>query len=132
MDFEAYALAKPGARRDEPWPGDVVAKVGDKIFAFLGHDTLGVKAGDSREEADAWLDRYPQDASVMAYIGRHGWNTLRIGGAIPDDELVEVLDASYDRVVARLPRSRRPTAPGPGGGGAGPTPAPEAEGGPSR
>ena len=31
-----YCLAKPGAWRDEPWEGDVVAKVGDKIFAFLG------------------------------------------------------------------------------------------------
>ena len=32
----AYCLAKPGAWRDEPWEGDVVAKVGSKIFAFLG------------------------------------------------------------------------------------------------
>ena len=31
-----YCLAKPGAWQDEPWEGDVVAKVGDKIFAFLG------------------------------------------------------------------------------------------------
>ena len=32
----AYCLAKPGAWQDEPWDGDVVAKVGPKIFAFLG------------------------------------------------------------------------------------------------
>ena len=31
-----YCLAKPGAWQDEPWEGDVVAKVGGKIFAFLG------------------------------------------------------------------------------------------------
>jgi hypothetical protein len=30
----------------------------------------------------------------MAYIGRSGWNSLRIGGAIPDDELLEAIDAS--------------------------------------
>ena len=35
-DVLAYCLAKPGAWQDEPWEGDVVAKVGDKIFAFLG------------------------------------------------------------------------------------------------
>ena len=29
-------------------------------------------------------------AAVMAYVGRSGWNTLRIGGAIPDDELDEM------------------------------------------
>lgn len=49
MDLESYALAKPGAWRDEPWEGDVVAKVTDKIFVFLGRDSVGVKAGGSRE-----------------------------------------------------------------------------------
>src|SRR4029077_5301287 len=90
-----YCLAKPGAWQDEPWEGDVVVKVGAKIFAFLGSGTsVGLKCGASREVADEWLLRYPDDASVMAYIGRSGWNTLRIGGAIPDDELTEAIDAS--------------------------------------
>jgi predicted DNA-binding protein (MmcQ/YjbR family) len=46
----------------------------------------------------------------MAYIGRSGWNTLRCGGAIPDDEIFEAIDASYDAIVAKLPKRRRPTA----------------------
>ena len=106
----AYALAKPGAWEDEPWEGDVVAKVGDKIFAFLGGGgrTVGLKCGRDRAEADEWLRQYPDDVSVMAYIGRYGWNTLRVGGAIPDSEIQEALDASYDAVVARLPRAKRP------------------------
>jgi hypothetical protein len=29
-------MAKPGAWQDEPWEGDVVAKVGAKIFVFFG------------------------------------------------------------------------------------------------
>jgi len=28
----AYCLAKPGAWQDEPWEGDVVAKVGQKVL----------------------------------------------------------------------------------------------------
>ena len=51
---------------------------------------------------------YPDDISVMAYIGRSGWNTVRLGGAVPDDEILELVDASYEAVVAKLPRSRRP------------------------
>ena len=35
-ELVAYCLAKPGAVADEPWEGDLVAKVGGKIFAFLG------------------------------------------------------------------------------------------------
>ncbi len=107
----AYCLSKPGAWQDEPWEEDVVAKVGSKIFAFLGSGqvaTVGLKCGPTREAADEWLARYPDDAAVMAYIGRSGWNTLRCGGAIPDDEVLEAVDASYDTVVARLPKRERP------------------------
>jgi predicted DNA-binding protein (MmcQ/YjbR family) len=105
-----YCLAKPGAWEDEPWEGDRVAKVANKIFAFFGGDSsVGLKCGHNRDEADEWLARYPDDASKMAYIGRAGWNTLRIGSAIPDDELHEAIDASYDMVVAKLPRRDRPT-----------------------
>lgn len=107
----AYCLAKPGAWQDEPWEGDIVVKVGSKIFAFLGAPpggSFGVKCGPSREVADEWLKRYPDDASVSAYIGRSGWNNLRCDGAIPADELLEAIDASYDMVVAKLPKRERP------------------------
>ena len=109
-DLLTYCLAKPGAWQDEPWEGDVVVKVGAKIFAFFGSapTSVGVKCGASREAANEWLLRYPDDASVMAYIGRSGWNTLRIGGAIPDDELIEAIDASYAAIVSKLPRKDRP------------------------
>jgi len=110
----AECLAKPGAWQDQPWEGDVVAKVGDKIFAFLGSDSaepsIGLKCGRTREEADEWLKRYPDDATVSAYIGRYGWNRLRVGGAIPDDELLEALTASYDLVVSKLPKNQRPSS----------------------
>jgi predicted DNA-binding protein (MmcQ/YjbR family) len=112
----SYCLSKPGAWPDEPWEGDVVVKVGSKIFAFLGSESddsptagVGLKCGPTREVADEWLARYPDDASVMAYIGRSGWNSLRSGGRIPDDELREAIDASYEAVVAKLPKKERPT-----------------------
>ena len=107
-ELRAYCLGKPGAWADQPWEGDFVAKVDQKIFAFMGSDSVGLKCGVNREEADEWLLQYPDDASVMAYIGRSGWNTLRLGGAIPDEEIRDAVDASYELVVAKLPRSRRP------------------------
>jgi predicted DNA-binding protein (MmcQ/YjbR family) len=109
----AYCLAKPGAWEDQPWEDDTVVKVGSKIFAFLGPadaSEIGLKCGATREIADEWLTRYPDDAAVMPYIGRSGWNTLRTGGAISDDEVREAIDASYDAVVAKLPKKDRPTA----------------------
>jgi predicted DNA-binding protein (MmcQ/YjbR family) len=113
QELLAYCLAKPGAVRDEPWEGDVVAKVGGKIFAFLGSDDgsvgVGVKCGPDRDVADEWIKHYPDDASVMAYIGRSGWNSLKANGAIPDDEITDAVDASYDMVVSKLPKKHRPT-----------------------
>ena len=112
-----YCLAKPGAWQDEPWEDGIVAKVGPKIFAFLravgpAGEALGVglKCGATREAADEWLLRYPADASVMPYIGRSGWNNLSIGNSIPDDEILEAIDASYQTVVSKLPKKDRPAS----------------------
>jgi predicted DNA-binding protein (MmcQ/YjbR family) len=115
-DWLTYCLDKPGAWRDEPWENDVVAKVGDKIFAFFGshaagpEQSLGLKCGD-REAADLWLDRYPGATRKMSYIGAHGWNTFTLDGTIPDDEIEDLIDASYSMVVAKLPRKKRPSTP---------------------
>jgi predicted DNA-binding protein (MmcQ/YjbR family) len=46
----------------------------------------------------------------MPYIGRSGWNSLRLGGEIGDDEILEAIDASYAMVVSKLPRKDRPAA----------------------
>ena len=111
--MQAHCLAKPGAWPDHPWDHEhPVIKVGPgergKIFAFLGASGVGVKGGPSREAADEWLQRFPDDASVMAYIGRSGWNDLRFNGAIEDDELLEAVEESYRLVVGKLARKHRP------------------------
>ena len=112
--LQDFCLSLPGAWPDNPWDHEhPVFKVGPgergKIFAFLGARTVGVKAGATREVADEWLQRYPEDATVMAYIGRSGWNDLRFGGAIPDEEVLEAVVESYRLVVSRLPKSLRPS-----------------------
>jgi predicted DNA-binding protein (MmcQ/YjbR family) len=113
-DLLDYCLGFPGARPDNPWDHELpVVKVGEapragKIFAFLNPDSVGVKAGPDREVADEWLDRFPEDASVMAYIGRSGWNSLRLTGAIPDDEIIEAVEESYRLVVSGLAKKHRP------------------------
>jgi predicted DNA-binding protein (MmcQ/YjbR family) len=110
-DLLTYALAKPGAEETDPWgEGGGVLKVGGKIFAFVGEENLGVKVAKSTEAAREWYDRYPDHVSTMAYIGRHGWITVRHGdGAVPRDELEELVDISYATVVAGLPKRLRPT-----------------------
>ena len=117
MDFDTaleYCLEKSGAWQDEPWGDTVVAKVGPHIFAFLGDprgNTVGVKCARSRDEADEWLDRYPEDAHPMPYLARSGWNSLRLDGGIPDDEVFDAIDTSYALVLTKLPKRDRPAQP---------------------
>jgi predicted DNA-binding protein (MmcQ/YjbR family) len=112
-ELVAYCLSKPGAWLDEPWEGDEVAKVADKVFAFLGSPDAAepgvtVKCGRTADEAEELRRRYPGDVTKSAYIGRYGWNAITLNRAVPDDEVRELLDASYDTVVAALPRAKRP------------------------
>jgi predicted DNA-binding protein (MmcQ/YjbR family) len=108
-ELVAHCLGKPGAEETYPWgEGELVAKVGGKAFAFLGSATVGVKCGRDAAEAAEWRDRYPGAITVSAYIGRYGWNAVDWTGPVPDDEVLELVDASYDAIVAALPKARRP------------------------
>ncbi|WP_439381872.1 MmcQ/YjbR family DNA-binding protein [Amycolatopsis lexingtonensis] len=108
----AYCLAKPGAQETYPFGDHVlVAKVGGKGFAFIGQDEPGsvaVKCGATKEEAAELRARHPDAVTVMDSLGRYGWNRVELGAGVPDAELAELIDASYDSVVARLPKAKRP------------------------
>jgi predicted DNA-binding protein (MmcQ/YjbR family) len=110
-ELVAYCLGKPGAEETYPWgEEELVAKVGGKAFAFvnLGGGRVGVKCGRNAEEAAEWRDRYPDAITVSHYTGRYGWNSVDWTGPVPDVEVRELVDASYDAIVAALPKSRRP------------------------
>ena len=113
-ELVAYCLGKAGAEETYPWgDGELVAKVGGKGFAFIGLDggTVSVKCGRDAAEAAEWRDRYPGAVTSSHYVGRYGWNTVDWTGPVPDDEVRELIDASYDAAIAALPRSRRPQVP---------------------
>ena len=83
-----------GGLAGQPWEGDVVAKVGGKIFAFFGSGG-NPSVGRSAEPAAGSRRGAATVSGGRVRDGIHrppGWNTLRIGGAIPDDELVEAID----------------------------------------
>lgn len=105
-----YALTKPGAWPDSPWgENHDLAKVGSKIFLFPGRmdgrSTITVK---NTEAAVAELkQRYPDFASAAPYLNKRLWVRLIID-EVPADEVRELIDDSYDQVVAKLPKAERP------------------------
>lgn len=108
----ALCLAQPGADLDTPWEDDTVAKVGGKIFCFVGAPTSppGVTVKNTPEAVSEWRARFPEHVHVPRYLKKTLWNRVELdrpGG--PDDEDVrELIEDSYRLVVEALPRARRP------------------------
>lgn len=99
----------PGAVEDYPFGDDVsVFKIGGRIFALVPllnePGTMNLKcdpalALELRARHPAIRPGYHQDK-------RH-WNTIGLDGSIDDDELRELIDHSYQLVLAKLPRRIR-------------------------
>lgn len=101
--------AKPGSAEDYPF-GDEVAvfKVAGRMFALvsLGTPPGSVSLKCDPDLADGLRARYATITPGYHLNKRH-WNTVALDGSVPDDELLELIDHSYQLVVARLTRAQR-------------------------
>ncbi len=108
-DFRLYCLAKNGATEGCPFGDDVlVFKVMNKIFALanLVDVPLRVNLKCAPERSVELRERY--DAVTPGYhMDKRHWNTMLLDGSIPEAELAELIDHSYNLVVAGLRRSDR-------------------------
>jgi predicted DNA-binding protein (MmcQ/YjbR family) len=109
----AYCLSRPGAYLDNPWgEEDSVVRVGGKIFCFLGasEGPVRISAKNSRDGIEEWRARYPSHIGVAPYLNKQLWSRidLDIAGAPDAEEIRELIDISYELIVAGLPKSKRP------------------------
>ena len=105
----AACSAKPGAAEDYPF-GDEVAvfKVAGRMFALVPLDEAPgrVSLKCDPELAIALRGRYP-GVTPGYHLSKRHWNTVTLDGSVPDEEVLELIDHSYDLVVARLTRAQR-------------------------
>lgn len=105
QEVRALALALPHAWEDHPW-GDVVFKVGEKMFASTAtsRGQIFVKANPAELEQ---LLEHPQIARAP-YLGRYGWITFSFERAEELPMVATLLQVSYELVAARaLPKKSR-------------------------
>jgi predicted DNA-binding protein (MmcQ/YjbR family) len=114
-----YALSLPGASEDFPW-GERVAKVGGKVFAFLGKPggaergvSFSVKLPKSATRA---LDK-PFCEPTGYGLGRNGWVTVKIAkdDAAPAELLRAWIEESYraiapPKLIAKLDAAKAKAA----------------------
>jgi predicted DNA-binding protein (MmcQ/YjbR family) len=99
-------LARPGAVEEFPFgPAASVFKVGGKIFAIsrLEAEPLQVSLKCEPDLAERLRATYPAIQPGYHLNKRH-WNTVTLDGSLPDRMLHDMIEDSYDLVVARLSR----------------------------
>ena len=105
-DFRAHCLGKPAATEGTPFgPDNIVFKVRGKMFALLALDEVptAVNLKCDPDRALELRDRYEQ-VRPGYHMNKKHWNTVVLDGAIPDKEVREMIDHSYELVAASLPK----------------------------
>lgn len=110
--LDEYLRGKPGVSKDfkDEWQW-FRYMVGGKMFAATMHpsekyaeeyadkDLLSLKCEPMR--ADFLRQTYP-DILPAFYIDKTNWNSICLGGAVPEALLCELCDHAYDLVFAKL------------------------------
>ncbi|MBS1885728.1 MAG: MmcQ/YjbR family DNA-binding protein [Actinobacteria bacterium] len=89
-------------------PETSVFKVGGKMFALsqLGSDSLRVSLKCEPRLAE---DLRAAHAAVIPgyHLDKRHWNTVVLDGSLPDRQVRDMVEDSYDLIVDKLPRSQR-------------------------
>lgn len=107
--LESHLLSKKGSFKDFPFgPNAAVFKVAGKMFALvaLNEKSLRITLKCDPDDADAL--RMMFDAVKPGYaMNKDHWNTIHLDGSIPEDILLNMIDASYALVVKKLAKADR-------------------------
>lgn len=98
-------LAKPGARLDYPFGEDVaVYKVHDKMFALIAEKTNPLNLSLKCDPQLAELLREKYESVLPGYhLNKKHWNTLILSGQLKEQEVLDLINHSYDLAVKSLP-----------------------------
>jgi len=112
-ELEAFLGSRTAAVEDHPWgPTPAVFKVGGldgPMFAILSADADPPQVSLKCDPDLAQALRRTHRAVVPGYhLNKRHWNTVTLDGSIADDELRGMIDHSWEQVVARMPRAKRP------------------------
>ena len=107
--FREYCLAKPGAAETTPFgPDNLVFKVAGKMFALAALDEVPARANlkCDPDRALELRDRY-EEVQPGYHMSKKHWNTVDLEGRIPERELKEMIDHSYELVVKSLAKKEQ-------------------------
>ncbi|MES2923442.1 MAG: MmcQ/YjbR family DNA-binding protein [Verrucomicrobiota bacterium] len=106
-DAIVHFLSKPGAEETTPFgPDALVYKVGGKMFALTVPDEFPARINLKCDPERSISLRDEYEAIIPGYhMNKRHWNTLVLDGSLPAKLVRELIDHSYELVVASLPKS---------------------------
>jgi predicted DNA-binding protein (MmcQ/YjbR family) len=110
LELRAFCLTFDAAVEDFPFgPETSVFKVRGKMFALSRLDArpLTVNLKCDPEDAIRLRGEHPGLINPGYHMNKRHWNTVTADGELPDGLLRELVEDSYDLVVAGLPRAER-------------------------
>ncbi len=113
QQLRAYCLSKKESVETFPFGDEVrVFKVMGKVFALVpvaGTVNISLKC----EPTWAQILRQTYEAVKPGWhLNHEHWNTVFCDGTIPDEEILGMIDHSYEQVVKGLPRKVRESLAG--------------------
>jgi predicted DNA-binding protein (MmcQ/YjbR family) len=108
-ELRDHCLGFRGSEETFPFgPQTSVFKVAGKMFALSRLAQRPLQISLKCEPALALQLREAHREVLPGYhLNKRHWNTVALDGSVPDEELLELIDHSYELVVARLPRAER-------------------------
>lgn len=107
--FREYCLAKKGVTEGLPFgPEVLVFKVMGKMFALVSLDRLPLQANLKADPERVPELREQWDGRILPgyHMNKEHWNTVYLE-QLPADLIRELIDHSYDLIVASLPKKVR-------------------------
>ncbi|MGK0186639.1 MAG: putative DNA-binding protein (MmcQ/YjbR family) [Verrucomicrobiales bacterium] len=114
-EMQQYLLSRPFTTEEQPFGPDVlVYKVKGKMFATLGiDDDDGTGRVNLKCNPDRAIELREEHRAILPgyHMNKRHWNTLVLDGSLADSLVRELVDHSWDLVVAGLPKKVRDILP---------------------
>jgi len=107
-ELREYCIAKKGVTEGFPFDEvTLVFKVGGKMFGLTNLD--GEPSVNLKCDPEKSVELREQYAAIVPgyHMNKLHWNTVYMDGALPDNLLKELIDLSYELVLASLPKAKR-------------------------
>ena len=108
MDLESlrhFCRSLPHVKEDVKWGNDLCFLIADKMFCVCSLDPKEGGRAAFKCSPEVFAELIERDGIIPApYMARNHWVSLQRWDAMRGDELKSAVKASYELVVAKLPK----------------------------